>query len=110
MSWRLWPWLLCGFMATFIIVAMSIRIVVIRPAGDAAVSVKLYEYYIQGIRWAFGPRLSGPASSSRGAFLENAVLHLGVSLLGGLALTGIGWWIGGRSRKQKGPDVGPDVN
>ncbi len=97
MARRLWPWFLCGFLATFVLLAVVLTVYVMLPTGQSVTMVKLWRYYFNEWPQAIGGSTLGPASSNQEGLMSTTAQHVSLSLLGGAALSAIGWWVQRRS-------------
>jgi hypothetical protein len=91
----IWLWFLCGFVATFCLLAALLNAYVMLPSGTAVARVKLWQYYLNEWPRALSPRptMLRPESSSGGALLTNTLEHLAVAVIGGVIVAAVAWWV-----------------
>jgi hypothetical protein len=98
---KLWLWFVAGFAIVFIGMVLSVKMHMVLPSGEGVLQCRLWRYYIIEIHRAMGPRHIGPTTGSTFAAFQTGLFHVLLSVLGGLAMTAIGWCI----RRTKALDV-----
>jgi hypothetical protein len=96
----LWLWFLVGFVIVFVGMSFFVTMHAMHPSGGfAVIRCSLWQYYAIEIPRTFSlaPRNLGPATGSS-SVVETALMHLIFSVVGGVAMLGIGLFV----RKMKG--------
>jgi hypothetical protein len=80
-----------GFVVTFGVLAMLLKMPVMMPGGGAVARMPLWQYYLHEIPRLFEPQVMGPGSPDGMSLLVTALQHTGLALGGGIAVAGLAW-------------------
>jgi hypothetical protein len=96
---RIWLCFLCGFVATFCLLAASITRYAMLPSGEGVAPVKLWRFYVNEWPRFFAARPVAAASANQDALLTVTLQHIALSTVGGLAAAAAAVGLQRRARK-----------
>jgi hypothetical protein len=102
MKARLFTWFWIGFIATFVLLGLFVKILVMMPNGAAVRPMSLLVYYVSSINNMIEPRPLGPATPDMEHVVIMLLEHASLALVGGVIALFVGWIVE-RNRSKTGP-------
>ncbi len=86
-------WFGLGFVVTFGVLAVLLKMPVMMPGGGAVARMSLWRYYVHEVPRLFGPQVMGPGSPDAVGLVVIALQHVGLAFGGGVVAAAVAWWL-----------------